>query len=387
MKILQIAPAWVNTPPKDYGGTEWVIASLITGLSGLGHDVTLFATKNSTATTDLKYVFDRCLLDQGIFWTAALPALVHYHQAFKLAEDFDVVHAHLSSGTDMILLPFLADLTEKGIPNLLTIHAPWPFDHFSHMDDMYQQLYAEKILLVDISEAMHKIRPKYFRDGGFVHNSLDTVKMKFNPRGGKYLTWLGRIIPRKGIAEAIKVAKMAGEQLVFAGFVDKYLKESVLYWEHEVKPLIDGRQIKYLGPADLNLKNKLLGGAKAFLNPINWEEPFGMVVIESMACGTPLVSYDRGAMPEIIKDGENGFLVNGMTEMVKALSKVGKLDRQKCRQHVEDHFSPKAAAQKYLNLYRKEAMLSQFKTIDVSFPSVGQIEPLSPQIDMPLLNC
>lgn len=387
MKILQIAPAWVNTPPQDYGGTEWVIANLITGLSELGHDVTLFATKDSRVPGKLEYIFERCLLDQNISWTAALPALIHYHQAFKNAFAYDAVHAHLSSETDLIILPFLADLTEKGIPNLLTVHSPWPFDRFSKMDEMYLNLYGEKILVVNISKVMHKTLPSKFRDGGFVHNSLDITKMRFNPRGGNYLTWLGKITPEKGTAEAIRIAKMAGEQFIFAGIVDKYYEKSVNYFQREVKPLIDGRQIQYIGPADLKLKNKLLGGAKAFLNPIDWDEPFGMVIVESMACGTPLISYDKGAAPELIKHGENGFLVNSRIEMLKSVIKVANLDRKKCRQHVEDHFSPKAAARKYLELYRKEAMLSQFKTIDVSLPSVKQIEPHSPQIDMPLLNC
>ena len=368
MKILQIAPAWVDTPPKDYGGTEWVVANLIKGLSELGHDVTLFATRNSRIEGKLKYVFESCLLDQGISWTAALPALIHYHQAFSEADKYDLVHAHLSSETDMILLPFLADLTERGIPNLMTIHSPWPFDRYSNMDETFLDLYGGKILAVNISAMMQKTLPGQLRDGGFVYNSLDISKMKFSPRSGTYLTWLGKIVPEKGTAEAIKIAKMAGEQFIFAGIVDEYYERSVNYFQKEVKPLIDGNQIRYLGPADLKLKNELLGGAKAFLNPIDWDEPFGMVIVESMACGTPLISYARGAAPEIIKHGENGFLVSNKNEMLKFLTKVRKIDRQKCRQHVEDQFSPKVAAAKYLNLYRREIQLHTSLGTDTVLP-------------------
>lgn len=385
MKILQIASAWVNTPPKDYGGTEWVIANLIKGLSELGHDVTLFATKNSRIEGKVNYIFEKPLLDQGVSWTAALPALIHFHQAFKDAKKYDLVHAHLASETDLIILPFLADLTEKGIPNILTIHSRWPFDRYSHMDQAFLKLYADKILGVNISKAMQKTLPADFRDGGFVHNSLDITKMKFSAKGGKYLTWLGRIIPEKGIAEAIKIAKMAGEQLIFAGIIDKYHKRSIIYFEREVKPLIDGHQIQYLGPADLRLKNELLGGAKAFLNPIDWDEPFGMVLVESMACGTPLISYNKGAISEVVKDGECGFLVKNRFQMFKSLRKIHKINRRRCRWHVEEYFSPRVAAQKYVNLYQKEKLFHRARNLGNGISRSSIL--VSPRIDLPTLNC
>lgn len=387
MKILQIAPPWMDTPPKTYGGTEWVIANLTKGLSGLGHDVTLFATRNSKVDCKVKYVFPKALLERNIPWTAALPTLIHYHEAFKEAAGYDAVHAHLSSETDLIILPFLADLTEKGVSNVLTIHSRWPFDRYSRMDKTFLRLYGSKILAVNISQFMHETLPPFFKNGGFVHNSLDTTKMRFSPKGGSYLTWLGRIIPEKGIAEAIKIAKTAGEQLVFAGIIDKYLERSVEYFNRHIKPFIDGAQIKYLGPADLELKNKLLGGAKAFLNPISWEEPFGMVMIESMACGTPVISYNRGAAPEIVKDGETGALVRNKAEMLKSLVMVANMDRRKCRQHVEEHFSAKAAARNYLKLYRQEILLHQFKAMDKFIPAnVIPFYTSSLQIDKSLVS-
>lgn len=354
MKILQIAPAWVATPPKVYGGTEWVIANLIKGLSSLGHEITLFAAGNSQVSGKTKYVFRRSFLEQGINWSAALPAFIHYHEAFRNTRKYDVVHAHLSSETDLLLLPFLSDLSEKGIPNLVTVHSRWPYDAYSNMDSMFLKLYAGKILAVNISLCMRKTLPKQFRDGGFVYNSLDISKMKFSAKGGKYLTWLGKIIPEKGLAEAIRIAKYAGEQIIFAGIIDGHKEISVRYFNDEVKPLIDGHQIQYLGPADLKLKNKLLGGAKAFLSPLDWEEPFGMVFAESMACGTPVIVYNRGAAPEVIKDQETGFLVQNQDEMIGAISKIGQIDRKICRRHVEKNFSPVSAAHKYLRLYNKE---------------------------------
>lgn len=354
MKILQIAPPWIDIPPKTFGGTEWVIANLVKGFTELGHSVTLFATKNSHSLGYNRYVFEKALLEQGYSWNSPLPVLVHYHQALKDAKKFDMVHAHLSSTTDLVILPFLADLTQRGIPNVLTIHSRWPFDRYSHMDQMFLKLYGNKILAVSISKSMHKTLPKQFRDGGVVYNSMDINKMKFNPKGGNYLTWLGKIIPEKGIAEAIKIAKKAGKQLIFAGVVDELVEKSAKYWHKEVKPLIDGKQIQYLGPADLRLKNKMLGGAKAFLNPLNWDEPFGMVLAESLACGTPVISFNKGAVGEVVKDGYSGFLVGNKSQMQNAIAKIDSIKRENCRKYVEDHFSPKSAAAGYLKIYQKE---------------------------------
>lgn len=352
MRILQIAPAWLDTPPQEYGGTEWVISNLVHGLTSLGHNVTLFATGSSKVEGKLQYVFKRSLLKLGFKWTDAMPALVHYFEAFQRASDNDVVHAHLSSTTDLILLPFLAELTKKGIPNILTIHSRWPYD--PGFEKTLLKLYADKILAVNISVAMHKTLPKEFRDGGVVHNSLDLDKILFYPRSSNYLTWIGKIVPEKGVAEAIKIAKKAKERFIFAGVIDPYVERSIRYFKQSVEPLIDGKQIHYLGPANLKLKNQLLAGAKAFLNPISWEEPFGMVVLEALASGTPVISYNRGAISELVKDKETGFLVKNKSEMVKAISQVDQISRYACRQHVQENFSLKKIAKQYLDIYLSE---------------------------------
>jgi glycosyltransferase involved in cell wall biosynthesis len=218
---------------------------------------------------------------------------------------------------------------------------------------------------------MQKLLPKEFRDIGYIHNSIDLSTLSFRARPGRYtntsssasrargnsggyLAWLGKILPDKGTHEAILAAKEAGERLVFGGIVEKYDKRSVEYFQTKVKPLIDDDQIVYVGPLDLKAKNKLLGGAKAFLNPIAWEEPFGMVMIESMACGTPVISYNRGAAPEIIRHGKNGFLVKSRKEMVKAIAVIDTIKRKDCRKYVEEKFSPVAAARKHIEIYQKE---------------------------------
>jgi len=372
MKILQIAPPWIATPPSGYGGTELVIYNLCKGLVELGHQLTLFATKNSQSPDELDYVFTKGLVEMDIDWSASLPAFVHYHQAFQKGDAYDVVHAHLSSGTDLLILPFLSDLAQKGKAVVMTVHGHWPYDRNTYMDPYFKKLYAKDIATISISRAMQKLLPKEFRDIGYVHNSLDPNTLSFRARPGiytdkssngdsrlrrndrGYLTWLGKIVPDKGTHEAILAAKEAGEQFVFGGIVDKYDKLSVDYFQTKVKPLIDDDHVIYLGPLDVKAKNKLMGGAKVFLNPIAWEEPFGMVMVESMACGTPVISYNRGAASELIKNGNNGFLVKNRKEMVKAIARVDMIKRKDCRTYVEEKFSPKAAAKKHIAIYQKE---------------------------------
>lgn len=354
MKILQIAPPWIPTPPNGYGGTEVVIDNLCKGFVELGHEVTLFATKNSKSPDELDYVFEKSLLEMDIDWTAALPPILHYHQAFKRAHEFDIIHAHLSSGTDMALLPFLSDIVKEGVPAVITIHGHLPYDRFSHMDSYYFDYYGQEISMINISLAMEKRLPDTIRKAGVVHNSLDVTTMKFGGEHKGYLTWLGKIVPDKGIHEAIMIAKKANEKFIFAGVVDEKDFQSRTYFETKVKPFVDGKQIVYIGPADLKTKTELLSEAKAFLNPINWDEPFGMVIVEALACGTPVISYQRGAIPEIVKNGKTGFLVKNEKEMVKAIGKVDQIKRGDCRAHIEQNFSPIAAAKKHVKIYEAQ---------------------------------
>jgi glycosyltransferase involved in cell wall biosynthesis len=372
MKILQIAPPWIPTPPSGYGGTELVIYNLCKGLVELGHEITLFATKNSRSPDELDYVFNKGLVEMDIDWSASLPPFVHYHQAFQKADAYDIVHAHLSSGTDLLILPFLYDRAQKGRAAVMTVHGHWPYDRNTYMDAYFKKLYAKDIATISISRAMQKLLPKEFRDIGYIHNSLDPNTLSFRARPGiythkssngdprihrndrGYLTWLGKIVSDKGTHEAILAAKEAGEQFVFGGIVDKYDKLSVDYFQTKVKPLIDDDQVVYLGALDVKAKSKLMGGAKAFLNPIAWEEPFGMVMLESMACGTPVISYNKGAALELIKNGKNGLLVRNRKEMVKAIARIDAINRKDCRKYVEEKFSPKAAAKKHIEAYQRE---------------------------------
>ena len=368
MKILQIAPPWIGIPPKNYGGTEWIIANLISQLHKQGHDVTLFGTANSYTPAKLKYVYDTGLFEQNdAEWSLmqpalALPALVHYDQAFKEAESggYDIVHAHLSAGTDLMKLKFLSELK---VPYIATTHMVFPFDKWSNKDAEYIKYYAKNIHLVFISQTQSDLYPTTFNKLGVVHNSLDLDLYDFraSPRGRNgepYLTWLGKIMPWKGLDQAIEVAKKTNMRLVFAGVLDETNHpESRAYFKQKIEPKIDGDQIQFLGPADLKLKNELLGNATAFLNPISWAEPFGMVAIESMATGTPVISFAKGGPTEIIEHGKSGLLVNSTDEMVAAVNLVSEIDRRSCRQVIETKFSSPVMTAHYVKLYREAIAL------------------------------
>lgn len=382
MKILQICPPWISIPPQTYGGTEWVIDNLTEQLVKTGHDVTLFSTANTRTSAKLKYVYEAGLFEQndaswGLMQPAlALPALVHYDQAFKEASQgqYDIVHAHLSAGTDIMNLKFLAELK---VPYIATTHLVFPFDRWSFKDEEFVKYYARNVKLVFISCTLADSYPDSFDKLGIVHNGLNTALLKFNPQpegdGNRpYLTWIGKIMPWKGLDIAIQVAKATNLRLIFAGVLDEHNHpESKLYFQEKVQPFIDGDQIQFLGPADLKMKNQLLGNALAFLNPISWAEPFGMVSIEAMACGTPVISFNTGGPTEIIRHGHNGFLVNDMAGMTAAVSQIAHINRLSCRQTIEDHFSAQAMMQAYLNIYQQ-----QLDTATTKQHSIRQLAPI-----------
>jgi glycosyltransferase involved in cell wall biosynthesis len=360
MKILQICPPWIATPPKGYGGTEWVIYNLSEGLIALGHQVTMFATGDSKTSGELKYVLEHGVIDMGMPWEGALLPMLHYNEAFKLARegDFDLVHVHLSAGADMLLFPFVADLK---IPHVMTIHGHWPYDKFTNSDEYFLKLYGSKANAISISKIMEGTLPKEINALGSVYNgiNLDTLHFHGKPKGD-YVTWLGKIIPDKGLHEGILAAKKAGVQMIFAGKIDDGQPKSVAYFNDVVKPLIDGEQIQFLGEADLKMKNDIVGNAKGFMNPINWVEPFGLVMAESLSLGTPVISYARGAANEIIQHGKTGFLVKNVdneeariAEMAEYVKELDKIDRVECRKSIEERFSLAAMTQDYLTMYDK----------------------------------
>lgn len=347
MKIGVVGPIWLNIPPEKYGGTEEVVYNLVQGLHKKGEDVTLFGPGTSKVSAKVISVTDKPLRARNIDWSNITYTLLNITRAFDIENEFDIIHVHLNKSSDYFALP-LAVYSKT--PVIFTIHFKLPTETFKH--DRLDLLYKYRNLpFTSISKDQVKDSPLNVVET--VYNSVNADEYEFNPKPEDYFVWLGRVFPEKGTKEAILAAKKAGVVLKLMGVVDEGNAESVEYYEKEVKPLIDGKQIIWLGEVNLAEKSRVLGGAKAFLNPILWEEPFGLVMAESQLCGTPVISFDRGAAAEIILDGKTGFLVKTIDEMVEKMKEVDKLDRAACRHHIEENFNPSKMVDGYLAAYEK----------------------------------
>jgi glycosyltransferase involved in cell wall biosynthesis len=356
MKIAHIAPPWIPIPPKNYGGTEVVIYNLVEELVAQGHDVTLFAPGDAKTSAKLVSFFPKSLIAGGVPWQSHLKAFYHLYKSLERAAEFDIVHTHLSSSSDMYIFPLTAHLKTA---HVTTLHSRFPFDRVSNWTGEADYLYMEwapYVPIVAISKSAQAEVKHELNFVGVVHHGLPMEQ--FRPRSRRkqredFFAWLGRVVPDKGVHLAIEAAKKAKVRLVLAGTIDRYTKESTDYFQEEIKPQIDGKQIKYIGPVNMKEKISLLSRARGFLNPIQWEEPFGMVMIESMALECPVISFDRGAAPEIIVNGETGFLVHNLEEMVEYIPRIDEIDRAATREYVEKNFSARAMANHYVDIYKK----------------------------------
>ena len=366
MRIAQIAPPWIAIPPKHYGGSENVIYHLVEEQVAQGHDVTLIAPGDAKTSAKLVSFYPKSLLEFGVPWTMHLKAFYHLQKAVDYIKEqrFDIVHTHLSSSSDMYLFPLTAHL---GTPHVTTLHSIFPFDRDARSNrtgdaDSFYMEWAPFLPMVAISESARQNVPYPLNFVGVVHHGLYIQDFKpVKRRMGENFVWLGRFVPEKGAHLAIEAAKQAQVPLVLAGVIDRHSKISMDYFEQVIKPQIGKDQITYIGPVNMRQKNTLFGRARGFLNPIEWEEPFGMVMIESMAMGCPVISFARGAASEIIADGETGFLVDTVDEMVSAIAKIDEIDRNAVRTYVEQNFSSQAMTKNYIEIYKKVIRLQKQK--------------------------
>ncbi len=347
MKIGVIGPIWLNIPPNGYGGTEEVVYNLVNGLADKGHDVTLFGPKTSKVKGKLFPTVDLPLREQSVEWTNVNYNLNHYLDAFSRATEFDILHMHVNKSQDYFTLPL--SLYFK-TPVLFTLHFKLPTKDY--YKDRYLVLNRFRALpFTSISDSQREdLKLNYVAT---VYNSLQSEKFKFGKNSEDYFVWLGKIKRVKGTKEAILAAKAANAKLLVLGPVDRGVPEVVEYYEKEIKPLIDGKQIIEVGEVSSEKRNEILGKAKAMLNPISWEEPFGLVMAESQAVGTPVISFKRGAAPELIIDGKTGFLVETVDEMVEKMKIVGNLKREDCRKNIEENFSVQKMIEGYEKAYAK----------------------------------
>lgn len=363
MRIAQIAPPWITIPPKNYGGTESVLSTLVEEQVAQGHDVTLFAPGDAKTSAKLVSFFPQSLLQQGIPWTMHLKAFYHLQKALEQVreQEFDIVHTHLSSGADMYIFPLTAALA---VPHVTTLHSHFPFDRTPGIQagdaDRYYMDWAPSVPMVAISESARAQEKLPLNFVGAVYNGVDMSQYR-PPRKkkGDFFVWLGRFAREKGAHLAIEAAQRAEVPIVLAGTIDRYRQDSRNYFHEEIEPQIDDEKVKYIGPVNMRQKLNLLGRARGFLNPIEWEEPFGMVMIEAMALGCPVISFARGAAPEIVVPGTTGFLVRNIDEMVQSIPRIDEIDRETTRLHVERNFSARVMAEKYTQVYEKVIAMSK----------------------------
>jgi glycosyltransferase involved in cell wall biosynthesis len=352
MRIAQVAPLWFALPPKKFGGTELVAYNLSEELVRRGHQVTVFASGDSKVSGKLisawpKHIVKERIKSEVIPWNNTHFTLLNLYEAFSRADEFDIIHVHENSS---ILSGFFIDLVKT--PVVSTLHNPFIGEESKDKWATFNKF--RKHNYISISNAHRKSAKLKLNFVGTVYNGIDLEKYKFQEKPkGDYLVWLGRIYPNKGVAEAIKIAKRANKKLILAGNIAKNSPVSCNYFEQKIKPQFRKGKVEYIGEVNLSQKIKLLKNAFAFLNPIQWEEPFGLVMIEAMACGTPVIAFNRGAAPEIVKNNKTGFIVKNEKEMINAIKKINKIKRKDCRSHIEKNFSVEKMTIEYEKIYKK----------------------------------
>jgi glycosyltransferase involved in cell wall biosynthesis len=335
MRIAQVAPLAESVPPRLYGGTERVVAYLVDELVRMGHDVTLFASGDSRTRGSLAAV-----CPEGLRLSSGLRDPIAWHllmieRIARRAEEFDAVHFHVA--------PFHFSTARRlDVPHVTTLHGRLD------LADL-EGLYAEfnDIPVVSISNAQRAPLP-YANWIGTVHHGLPPDELRFSPRADGYLAFLGRISPEKRVDRAIAIAKACGRPLRIAAKVDP---ADAAYFAREIRPLLDDPLVTFIGEIGAAEKNALLGQARALLFPIDWPEPFGLVMVEALACGTPVVAFRGGSVGEVIEDGVTGFIVDSMEAAIEAAARVETLERRACREAFESRFTVERMASEYLELY------------------------------------
>ncbi|MEX0681201.1 MAG: glycosyltransferase family 4 protein [Balneolales bacterium] len=332
MKVAILAPIAWRTPPRKYGPWELVTSNITEGLVKKGIDVTLFATGDSITRGKLEYICPAGYEEDKSI-EPKVAECIHISYLMEHAQNFDIIHNNF----DFLPLTYSRLIST---PMVTTIHG---FSS-SKIIPVYKK-YNDINHYVSISYADRSTQLEYIAN---IYNGIDPDSFSFNNEQGNYLLYFGRIHHDKGTHEAIEIALKAKMKLIIAGYI-----QDKPYYDQQVKPYIDGEQIVYTGNADSKQRNRLLGNAYALLHPINFNEPFGLSVAESMFCGTPVVAFKKGSMEELIQDRKTGFLVKNKEEAVETISQVKEIDRSYCRQWAETKFSIHKIIDDYINVYIK----------------------------------
>jgi glycosyltransferase involved in cell wall biosynthesis len=337
MRIAQIAPLTESVPPRTYGGTERVVSYLTEELMAMGHDVTLFASGDSVTSAKLEPAWPCALRFDATLRDAMAPQMLLMEKVYQQAHEFDVLHCHLD------YWPF-SMLSRQPTPYMTTLHGRLDLPELTRIYDCF-----EDAPLISISDAQRRPLPR----GNFigtVHHGLPPDLLTPLPMPRDYLAFLGRICPEKSPDRAIRIARAAGMKLKIAAKVDAADRE---YFAAHIEPLLKGPDVEYVGEISDAEKGAFLGGAAGLIFPIAWREPFGLAMIEAMACGTPVIAFRRGSVPEVVDDGVTGFIVDDEAQAADAALRLHSLDRARVRRVFDERFTARRMTEDYLNIYSR----------------------------------
>jgi glycosyltransferase involved in cell wall biosynthesis len=341
MRIAMLSPIAWRTPPQHYGPWESVVSLLTEGLVSRGYDVTLFATGDSQTSGKLHAVCARGYEEDLSIMPKVWEGL-HISELFEHAEDFDIIHNNFDflplTYTGLTTTPVVTTIHGFSSPGILPVY----------------KKYNGKVFYVSISDADRSPDLDYIKT---IHHGIDIKQFDFQPEPDDYLLFFGRIHHDKGAREAIEIARACNKKLILAGII-----QDEAYYHQHIEPHLDNDSAVYVGSTGPVQRNRLLGKACALLHPINFNEPFGLAVIESMACGTPVIAFNRGSMPELIENGKNGLLVKTVDEAIGAVARIKDIDRVCCRRRVEQHFTVDRMVEEYIQVY--ETVLEKTKRED-----------------------
>ena len=363
MRIAQVAPLYESVPPKLYGGTERVVSYLTEELVQQGHDITLFASGDSATRAKLIPISQRALRLEG---PHVIDPITHHvrmlDMVYRQADDFDLIHFHI----DYLHFPLATRYT---VPTLTTLHGRLDIPD---LIPLFQQF--KNVNIVSISNAQRKPL-SWMNWRGTVHHGLPTRLYPFQEKPGSYLAFLGRISPEKRVDRAVEIARRTGMELKIAAKVDAVDRD---YFESKIQPLLKNPFVEFVGEIGEAEKSEFLGNALALLFPIDWSEPFGLVMIEAMACGTPTIAYKNGSVPEVLEDKKTGYFVDTLLDAVKAVKNIPLLSRRECRETFEQRFSSSRMARDYLGIY--EHVISDERSFAVGIPVERDMERSSSRV-------
>ena len=337
MRIAQIAPLFESVPPKSYGGTERVVSYLTEELVALGHDITLFASGDSQTRAKLEPTRREAIRLDKNHVDAIAAHVLHLERVLQRAHEFDVLHFHVDHSHFPVA-------RRENLPQLTTMHNRLDIPDLSSLFSEFRDM-----PVVSISNSQRRPLPQA-RWLGTVYHGLPRELHHFRPAGGDYYVFVGRVSPEKGLDRAIRIAQRTGRRLKIAAKLDPM---NLAYYEEQIRPLLANRFVEFIGEVGDEEKDELMGGAYALLFPVRWPEPFGLVMIESLACGTPVLAYGDGSVPEVIEHGVTGFVVADDEEAVDAAGRMREIDRRVCREQFERRFSAQRMARDYVALYEK----------------------------------